>query len=173
MNTAIWWIRRDLRLTDNQALSAALARADRVVPVFIFDPALLASPYLSPTRLAFLLGGLRQLQADLQARGSHLIIRQGGPRDELAALLSESDAGSIFAEEDFTPYARCRDAHVAQSLPLKLTGGLVVHGPGTVLKADGAPYTVFTPFSRAWKSLSLPSVGAVLPAPARCLHRPS
>ena len=165
MNTAIWWIRRDLRLTDNQALSAALARADRVVPVFIFDPALLASPYLSPTRLAFLLGGLRQLQADLQARGSHLIIRQGGPRDELAALLSESDAGSIFAEEDFTPYARRRDARVAQSLPLKLTGGLVVHGPGTVLKADGAPYTVFTPFSRAWKSLSLPSVGAVLPAP--------
>ena len=173
MKTAIWWICRDLRLTDNQALIAALAHADRVVPVFILDPALLASPYLSLTRLPFLFGGLRQLQADLQARGSHLIIRQGSPWDKLAALLAESDAGSIFAEEDFSPYARRRDAHVAQNPPLQLTGGLVVYHPEMVLKADGAPYTVFTPFSRAWKSLSLPSVGAVLPAPARCLHRPS
>jgi deoxyribodipyrimidine photo-lyase len=165
VNTAIWWIRRDLRLTDNQALSAALARADRVVPVFILDPALLASPYLSPTRLAFLLDGLRQLQTDLQARGSRLIVRQGSPGDELTALRSESDADLIFAEEDFSPYARRRDARVAQSLPLQLTGGLVVYHPEIVLKADGAPYTVFTPFSRAWKSLSLPSADAVLPAP--------
>ncbi len=103
VTTAIWWIRRDLRLTDNQALSAALARADRVVPVFILDPALLASPYLSPTRLAFLLGGLRQLQTDLQVRGSRLIVRQGSPGDELAALRAECDADSIFAEEDFSP----------------------------------------------------------------------
>ncbi|MDX1523270.1 MAG: deoxyribodipyrimidine photo-lyase, partial [Anaerolineae bacterium] len=52
MKTAIWWIRRDLRLTDNQALTAALEQAEHVVPAFILDPALLNSPYVGQKRLA-------------------------------------------------------------------------------------------------------------------------
>lgn len=75
MRTALWWIRRDLRLTDNQALAAALAYADRVAPVFVLDPALLNSPCVGPKRVAFLLSGLRVLDADLRARGSRLIVR--------------------------------------------------------------------------------------------------
>jgi len=61
MKTAIWWIRRDLRLSDNQALTEALRQADTVVPVFILDPQLLASEYVGQARLAFLLEGLRAL----------------------------------------------------------------------------------------------------------------
>ena len=77
MRTALWWMRRDLRLKDNQALNAALAHADRVIPVFVLDPTLLNSPYVGPRRVAFLLGGLRALDADLRTRGSRLIIRRG------------------------------------------------------------------------------------------------
>jgi deoxyribodipyrimidine photo-lyase len=166
MTTAIWWIRRDLRLTDNQALSAALSYADCLVPVFVLDPALLDSPDAGKNRVAFLFSGLRQLDADLQALGSRLVVRHGEPLSELKALLDETGATGIFAEEDFSPYARRRDSGVAGALPLRLNSGVTIHPPGTVLKTDGTPYTVFTPFSRAWKALSLPSERGLLAAPA-------
>lgn len=172
MDTALWWIRRDLRLADNQALHAAFSRASHVVPVFIFDPALLNSPYTGSKRLAFLLEGLRTLQAQLQARNSQLIIRQGKPQTELAKLISESGAKAIFAEADYSPYARRRDTTVAQYLPLHLTGGVTVHPPDAVVKKDGSPYTVYTPFSKAWKALPQPGPGDLLPAPQR-LSTPS
>jgi deoxyribodipyrimidine photo-lyase len=164
MRTALWWLRRDLRLTDNQALAAALAHADRVIPVFVLDPMLLDSPYVGPKRVAFLLGGLRRLDGDLRARGSRLIVRRGDPQDELIALLAECGAEAIFTEEDFTPYSRQREYGVAERLPLHLVGGRIVHLPGTILKADGTPYTVFTPFSRRWKTLPPPQASTVLPA---------
>ena len=75
METAVWWIRRDLRLTDNQALAAALNAADRVIPLFIIDPFFEKSKYVGDKRRAFLWAGLRQLDVDLQARGSRLIVR--------------------------------------------------------------------------------------------------
>ncbi len=167
MTTALWWIRRDLRLTDNQALTAAMAGAGVVIPVFVLDPTLLNSPYSGDKRLSFLLSGLRQLDADLRTRGSRLIVRRGEPAAELAALARESGATALFAEEDHSPYARRRDARVAEALPLHLSGGVTVHPPPAVLKADGTPYTVFTPYSRAWKARPLPSARDVLPTPPR------
>jgi len=165
MTTAIWWIRRDLRLADNQTLTAARQYADEVVPVFIFDPTLWNSPYVGEKRLAFLLASLCQLDRDLQTRGSRLIIRRGNPQTELTRLLAETQANAIFAEADFSPYARQRDEKIVAELPLLLYGGVTVHHPDTVLKADGTPYTVFTPFSRNWKSMPLPQRDDVLPAP--------
>jgi deoxyribodipyrimidine photo-lyase len=165
MSTALWWIRRDLRLTDNQALAAALSHAEQVVPVFIFDPTLLDSPYVGQKRLAFLLDGLHQLDAGLRARGSRLVVRQGDPGAALSTLLAEGGASAIFAEEDFSPYARRRDRRVAKSLPLHLVAGLTVHPPGAVLKDDSSPYTVFTPFSRKWKALTSLPTSAILAAP--------
>ncbi len=165
MNTAIWWIRRDLRLSDNQALSAALDRAGSLVPVFILDPKLLASPYASQKRLAFLLDGLRMLDASLRQRGSALIVRQGDPLEELQILRDETGAESIFAEADVSPFARQRDDRVARHLPLHLTSGVTVYPPEMLHKADGAPYTVYTPFNRMWRSLPFP--GSPLPAPER------
>ena len=89
-------------------------------------------------------------------RGGALTIRRGDPRDELAALLTETGAEAIFAEADVWPYGMQRDTRVAETLPLHLTGGLTIHPPGAVLKADGTPYVVFTPFSRKWKALTPP-----------------
>jgi deoxyribodipyrimidine photo-lyase len=167
MSTTLWWIRRDLRLSDNQALAAALAAAEHVVPVFVLDPALLASPCAGDKRLAFLFDGLRSLDADLRQRGSRLIVRQGEPAAQLARLLGETGASAIFAERDVTPYARRRDEQVSALLPLHVTGGLAMHPPSAVVKEDGSPYTVYTPFSKRWLALPLPSPADLLPSPRR------
>ncbi len=160
MSVHIWWIRRDLRLHDNPALEQA-ARAAQLVPLFILDPHLLSQE--APARQAFLFSGLRSLDAALRARGSRLILRRGQPLDVLRQVAAESGAQAIFALEDYSPYARRRDAQVARALPLTLLTGVTVHHPLAVRKPDGGPYTVFTPFSRAWKALPLPSplIGAL------------
>jgi deoxyribodipyrimidine photo-lyase len=159
--TSIWWIRRDLRLTDNTALHAAL-EAGPVIPVFIMDPAFSRS---SPRRRDFLHESLHALNRGLRARHSYLVIRKGNPASVLDQLLRDTKAEAIFAEEDFTIYARKRDAEVACQLPLQLVHGQTVHHPTDVLKADGKPYTVFTPYSKAWKA-RLPSALKLYPAPA-------
>ncbi len=150
--TVIWWIRRDLRLTDNAALHAAL-EAGPVIPVFVIDPAFSRS---SPRRRNFLYEGLHALDRDLHARKSRLVVRTGAPVQVLRRLVREASAEVIFAEEDFTPYARKRDEEAARHLPLQFMNGQTVHHPAQVLKQDGSPYTVYTPYSKAWKT-KLPS----------------
>ncbi len=157
MTTVIWWARRDLRLNDNEALQAALAHGGQVVPVFVLDPVLLSAADVSDKRVAFLFGGLRALDAELRGRGSRLIVRRGKPLAELTRLAAETGATAIYAEADPWPYARRRDAEIGAQLPLHLTPGLTVHPFDVILKADHTPYTVFTPFSRAWKALPLPT----------------
>ncbi len=163
MKTAIWWIRRDLRLADNQALAAALEAAEEVLPVFILDPVLSGPAYTGKRRLAFLYQNLQALNADLAARGSRLVLRLGAPQAALEQVAAESGAQAIYAEADFSPYACRRDARVAQSLPLRLAGSASLFPPPAVLKPDGSPYKTFTPFSKAWKALPFP--GAPQPAP--------
>ncbi|MBP6208182.1 MAG: deoxyribodipyrimidine photo-lyase [Anaerolineales bacterium] len=147
--TSIWWIRRDLRLTDNPALHSALGQG-QVIPVFILDPAFSTH---SPRRRNFLYEGLNSLHKNLQSRGSYLVVRAGKPADVLRRLMQETNASAIFAEEDYTPYARKRDADISRDLPLQLVLGQTVHHPEFVKKADGKPYTVYTPYSKVWKSL--------------------
>ncbi|MBX7236562.1 MAG: DNA photolyase family protein [Caldilineales bacterium] len=163
MTVAIWWIRRDLRLADNPALAAALAHADEVVPLFVLDPFFATSPFVGDKRRAFLWGGLGELAGDLQRVGGRLIIRRGQPLPQLRRIVQETGANAIFAGADHAAYARRRDAAVTAALPLRLVDGLTVHPPNAVLKPDGSPYTVFTPFSRAWKTLPRP---VPQPAPA-------
>jgi deoxyribodipyrimidine photo-lyase len=159
--TSIWWIRRDLRLTDNPALHAALEAGD-VIPVFILDPSLSST---SPRRQSFLYEGLAALDKELQARGSYLVIRKDKPVEALRKLFDQTKSQTIFAEEDFTPYARERDAPISKILPLQLVSGQTVHHPKSVLKADGRPYTVYTPYSKVWKA-QLPKI-KLLPAPEK------
>ena len=173
MKTAIWWVRQDLRLGDNEALATAVSTASSVIPFFVVDPTLLNSPYVGAARLSFLWAGLRQLDADLRKRDSYLLVRQGNPQDELKKLVEEVDAGAIYAAEDFSPYARQRDAAIMQELPLQLCSGKVVQHPTAVLKKDGTPYTVFTPYSKQWRLRPLPTPAQILSAPARINTPPS
>ena len=160
--TTIWWIRRDLRLTDNAALHSAL-QADSVLPVFILDPAFDSS---SARRKDFLYEGLHALDNDLRKRGSYLLIRKGKPLEVLKQLVTETKADAIFAEEDFTPYARKRDLEIEHHIPLHLVSGQTVHHPNAVLKANGTPYTVYTPYSKVWKT-KLPTKIKLYPAPEK------
>jgi deoxyribodipyrimidine photo-lyase len=165
----VWWVRRDLRLADNPALAAALACGNRVIPVFVFDSTLLARHAAAIKRIAFLFAGLRALDADLRARSGRLVLFQGDPADVLPGLAAGYGADAFFAEADFTPYALRRDARVAERVRLHLVGGPVVHPPDAapILKADGTPYIVFTPFGRRWQALAPPVRGDLLAPPRR------
>ena len=167
MRTAIWWIRRDLRLTDNQALTSALAHAEKVIPLFVFDPGLLQSRYVGEKRLAFLLGGLHSLAADIAARGGRLIVRTGAPEQVLAEVSARCGASAVYAECDVSPYAVTRDARVAAALsvPLILTDGVTIRPAGQVRKEDGDPYTVYTPYSRRWRAYPPIVRSDIAPAP--------
>jgi deoxyribodipyrimidine photo-lyase len=173
--TAIWWIRRDVRLMDNAALHVAIepfdsaqGKSDSVIPVFILDPAFDSA---SPRRKDFLYEGIHALDKDLRERNSYLVIRTGRPLDILRKLVHETGAAHIFTEEDFTPYARERDEEIEHHLPLNLVNGQTVHHPASVLKSDGKPYTTHTPYSKAWK-VKLPAMLNLLPAPEK-INTPS
>ena len=159
---AIWWIRRDLRLMDNSALRAALG-AGSVIPLFILDQAFSRT---SSRRKDFLHEGLYTLDRDLRARKSYLVLRAGKPVEVLRQLLHETRAEAVYAEQDFTPYAVRREEDVAPHVPLQLISGQTVHHPAYILKRDGKPYTVFTPYAKAWKA-RLPSAWDPYPAPDR------
>ena len=167
MKTVIWWIRRDLRLHDNQALLTALSNSTSVIPLFILDPHLLN--YEARARKSFLFESLDSLSSDLQQRGSRLIIREGEPILELQKFFLESASEMIFAEADYSPYAKKRDSGVAEVLPCEFVPGLTIHPPDSVQKADGTPYTIFTPYKNVWRSLPKPGIpfqAPIIPFPA-------
>ncbi len=154
MRVAIAWFRRDLRLADNPALTAA-AGADGVIPVFCFEPGLTGGRHRSANRNAYLLACLRELDDGLRSRGSRLHYRHGDPAVELARLAVESGAEVVHINRDHTVHARRRDRRVEEALAaagVELVGhsGLTCAEPAKVLTGAGSPFRVFTPFSRAW-----------------------
>ncbi len=147
----IMWFRRDLRLTDLPALHAAAADGAPVVPLFVVDPAFARS---GAPRRAFMAAALRSLD---DAMGGVLVHRHGPPESVVPAVAAEVGATVVHVSRDFGPYGRRRDAVVAEALRsagvhLIGTGSPYAVGPGTVVKPDGTPYKVFTPFSKAWRA---------------------
>ncbi|MDX6766299.1 MAG: deoxyribodipyrimidine photo-lyase [Candidatus Methylacidiphilales bacterium] len=162
MKTALVWFRRDLRLEDNTALHRALSEAEQIVPVFVFDPKILSSPDVGGRRVAYLLACLDSLDKNLRHIGGRLILREGDPVTALRELAREAGAEAVFWNKDYEPFSLKRDAAVeamcgSSGLAFRAFDDQCVHAPGTVLKQDGTPYTVFTPFSRAWKEKPEPS----------------
>ncbi|MCX7839683.1 MAG: DNA photolyase family protein [Anaerolineae bacterium] len=151
MRRVIWWLRRDLRVTDNVTLHYALRDAASVVPVFILDPRLLHSDKLSPARRQFLFDSLADVDARLRERGGRLIIRRGDPARELARLVRETQSDAVYFHRDYTPYARARDTRVMDTLNalgvrVEAFDDNYLAAPEQVLKDDGAPYTIYTRF---------------------------
>jgi deoxyribodipyrimidine photo-lyase len=165
----IHWFRRDLRLSDNSALDAALhASAGNIASVFILDDRLLQGRDIAPARVQFLLDCLRQLDASLRAKGAALIVRRGDPAQVLPALVRETNASAVYFNRDYTPLAQWRDARVMHSLEgigCKVLSfkDAVIHAEDEVLNKAGTPYTLFTPYKRAW--LELPKLGPLRAAP--------
>lgn len=165
-DTAILWFRRDLRLHDHPALVAASAAHARIVPLFVLDPALLGGRFASSNRTWFLLGAIRSLRHALREHGSDLLVRVGDPRAEVPAIARATGAGAVYVSRDHAPYGRARDTAVATALALDGVAwhprrGVLVHEPEDVLTGDGGPFSVYSPFRRAWERLDHGPVAGV------------
>ncbi len=153
----LFWFRRDLRIKDNTALFYALKSKTPVLPVFIFDTEIL-SRLASPKdgRVEFIHNQLQSLKEQLEQHDSSLLTLHGNPIEQFRILLEKYDVTSLYFNKDYEPYAQERDYKVAE---LFKTHGIAVHSfkdqvifeENDVLKKDGKPYTVFTPYKRKWK----------------------
>jgi len=171
---AILWFRRDLRLHDHPALTAAIEAADVVIPVFVFDDALLGGRTASANRAWFMRESVVELSRALAARGAALRVARGRPEDVLPALAREIGADRVYVTRDAAPYGRRRDRAVAarldaQDVRLVELPGLYVHEPDEVTTRDGTGFSVYGPFRRAWEARDR---RPLLPAPDRLPSRP-
>jgi deoxyribodipyrimidine photo-lyase len=152
----ICWLRRDLRLQDNTALHAALHTGKPVMIVFIFDPAILKSKWVSTARLKFMLKALESLDEELRGYGRRLVVRYGKPAEVLRTLVQETGATSLFFNIDYTPYARKRDQQVSEALQVEGIQVEALHdrllvSPESIQSNSGKPYSVYTPFKNKWR----------------------
>ena len=153
--TSIVWLRRDLRLADNVALARAAQASERVVCAFVLDPELLRGPSVGAPIVAFFFDALSELRSALRSHGSDLALLEGDFAEELQRLASRVGATALYYNLDYEPSARERDARVSRAFEragAHVEGCLdhVYFGADETRKADGAPYTVFTPFKRRW-----------------------
>ena len=150
----MWWARRDLRLADNPALQAAIDEGEAVLPLFVLDPVLLGSA--GPARRAWLFAALHALDTDLQdAGGPGLSVVRGRPADAVTRVARACGARTVHVSADFAPYGRRRDQRVATALAdhgieLRATGSPYAVAPGTLTNDGTTPFSVFSPFHRAW-----------------------
>src|SRR3954447_11376939 len=156
--TALLWLTRDLRVHDHPALHAALEGHGTVVPVFCLDDRLLHGRHRSGPRTRFLLECLGDLDASLRSRGSALLIRRGPPEAVLPDLARIAGASAVHCSADSGPFARARGGRVRAALTsagiaLEAHPGLhAVDDLASIATAAGRPYTLFTPFYRAWSA---------------------
>jgi deoxyribodipyrimidine photo-lyase len=158
MKTTIFWFRRDLRLNDNIALYEALSKKANVLPLFIFDEHILEELPRDDARVYFIYKTLQSIHNQLHSNNSSLLIRKGKPEEVWAKLLQEFTIDSVFINKDYEPYAIKRDAQIKEllhhnNIPLLAYKDQVVFEESEVMKADGTPYTVFTPYKNKWLSL--------------------
>jgi deoxyribodipyrimidine photo-lyase len=155
VRSAVVLFTRDLRVHDHPALAAAAEGADEIVPLFVFDRALLAR-FGAPNRLAFLLDSLRDLSASLRVRGGTLFVREGDVVGEAVRVAHEARAEAIFVSEDVSAYAQSRERRLAgacaeNGLELRVMPGVTVIPPGEIAPDGGACYRVFTPYWHRWQ----------------------
>jgi len=168
MDAALVWFRRDLRTTDHAALHHALRDFGRVYCAFVFDREILDPLPRQDRRVEFILRGVAELDASLRALGGGLIICHSLARDEIPRLAQQLGVAAVYANRDYEPAARQRDAAVAQSLAVagrefRDFKDQVIFERDEVLTQAGRPYSVFTPYKNAW--LKKLATGPVAPFP--------
>lgn len=149
---SLFIFRRDLRIIDNTGLNAALQQSEQVMACFIFDPRQIDKhPYQSQSALQFMLEALTDLQQQLQAVGGRLHLFYAPPETVIQQLQQQSGIEAVFVNRDYTPFSRRRDAGLyqfCQSIGLAFHdfADALLNEPESLLKPDGSPYQVFTPF---------------------------
>lgn len=153
---SIFWFRRDLRLQDNAGLYHALKGGLPVLPIFIFDRNILDDlSDRQDARVSFIHQTLQKLREELEAMGSTLWVFYGEPESVWAQLQEQIPVGAVYTNHDFEPYAIQRDQAVAgllarRNIPFLTFKDHVIFEKAEVVKSDGLPYTVFTPYSKKW-----------------------
>lgn len=157
MKIAVFWLRRDLRIRDNTALSHALKTGLPVLPIFIFDPSILDQLPVDDARVNFIYDTLHTIHQQLSKREGSVLVLRGKPEKVWDKLTQEWEIAEVFLNRDYEPYARRRDKEITTLLKDK---GIAVHTfkdqvifeEDEVVKDDGKPYAVYTPYKRKWLS---------------------
>ncbi|WP_221389990.1 deoxyribodipyrimidine photo-lyase [Dyadobacter sp. NIV53] len=155
---AIFWFRRDLRLHDNAGLYHALKSGYKVLPLFIFDRNILDHlENKQDARIVFIYNAVLEIQKELKKAGSDILVHFGFPAKIWKKLLTEYDIAEVYANNDYEAYAIDRDKEIGdllaeKKITFKLFKDQVIFEKQEILSGQNTPYTVFTPYSRAWKA---------------------
>lgn len=156
---AVFWFRRDLRLNDNVGLFHALQDHRSVLPLFIFDPDILDHLPKNDARVSFIFDTLQGIRDFLlKNHQSSLAIYRGKPLDVFQKLISEYKINSVYTNHDYEPYALERDQKIkillaSKNITFNTFKDQVIFEKDEVVKDDGQPYVVYTPYMRKWKSI--------------------
>ena len=165
MGKTIFWFRRDLRFEDNTGLLKALSSSNSVLPIFIFDLNIIKELPVDDARINFIYNNLRFLHQLLLSHGSSMLVFYGEPISVWRKLIIDYDVEGVYVNKDYEPYALERDAGVKELLQHHNIGfyqfkDQVIFEEDEIVKDDGLPYHVFTPYKRKWLSrFSKPILG--------------
>lgn len=154
---SVFWFRRDLRIEDNHGLYEALKSPWPVLPIFIFDPAILTKlTTKADARVEFILNAIQDLQDKLVAKGSSIQVFHASPLEAFEQLTDKFDIQAIYCNHDYEKYAGIRDGliqswAVQKGIQFSTFKDQVIFEKDEVLSGQNTPYTVFTPYSRKWK----------------------
>ena len=154
----IFWYRRDLRLYDNSGLSAATHSKNKVIPIFIFDTSITDKLPNNDRRINFIFDNLVKIDLELKNKfNSSINVFKGDPKEIFKKLISNYKINSVFTNNDYEPYAISRDKSIKDLLEknqikFKSYKDQVIFEKNEVVKDDGRPYVVYTPYMRKWKA---------------------
>jgi len=154
---SIFWFRRDLRLDDNVGFYQALKGDHPVLPIFIFDSEILDKLPEDDARVTFIHDTLQDMRNTLQAeQDSSIALYHGKPIDIYKNLVEDYDIHTVYTNHDYEPYAKERDTEIAgflkeQNIKFKTFKDQVIFEKDEVVKGDGNPYVVYTPYMKTWK----------------------
>jgi len=153
----IFWFRRDLRLEDNVGFSKALQGKFPVLPLFIFDSEILDELPKDDARVSFIFDRLQEMRNELQEHGASLAMYHGTPSEVFKELCAEFEVQNVITNRDYEPYAKERDAQIkkqleADNIDFYTYKDQVIFEKSEVVKGDGDPYVVYTPYMKTWKS---------------------
>ena len=153
----IFWFRRDLRLEDNHGLFEALKSGNNVIPIFIFDKNILEKLQdKQDARVTFIYDTIGELKDKIQEFGSDIKVFYGKTEFVFEEIIQKYAVGKVFANHDYEPKAIARDQQIrnllsANNIDFQTFKDHVIFEKSEIVKDDGKPYTVFTPYSKKWK----------------------
>ncbi|MFD2568132.1 cryptochrome/photolyase family protein [Pseudotenacibaculum haliotis] len=153
--TTIFWFRRDLRLRDNTGLYHALQQSSNVLPIFIFDTDILEELPKNDARVTLIYDQLASIHQQLRSVSSGIHVYHGKPKEVFEKLISEFKVEAVFTNHDYEPYAIKRDQEIeellnSRNIDFRTYKDQVIFERNDIVKADGSPYVVYTPYSKKW-----------------------